>query len=81
VTGRCEKSILGKLLHRLSRQGSANVSKCQQVSANVSIHVDFVFEKSFLSATVSNCPQLSANVSRFVFLSASVSMMTPAYPI
>jgi hypothetical protein len=81
------------LLHRLSRQGSANVSKyqetsanvskCQQLSANVSTHVDFVLEKSFSSATVSNCKQMSANVSRFVFLSASVSkmMMTPAYPI
>jgi hypothetical protein len=62
------------LLHRLSRQGSANVSKyqqtsanvsnCQQMSANVSTHVDFVLEKIFL---ISNCQQLSANVSRFVF--------------
>jgi hypothetical protein len=52
---------------------SANASKCQEVSANVSIDVDFVLEKSFLSATVSKCPQLSADVGRYVFLSASVS--------
>jgi hypothetical protein len=49
-------------LHRLSRQGSANVSKYQQMSANVSIHVDFVLEKSSLSATVSKCQQMSADL-------------------
>jgi hypothetical protein len=60
------------LLHRLSRQGSANVSKyqqtsanvsnCQQVSAHVSTHGDFVLEKSFSSATVSNCQLMSADL-------------------
>jgi hypothetical protein len=57
------------LLHRLSRQGSANVSKYQQTSANISnrqqgsandsTHVDFVLEKIFL---VSKCQQMSADL-------------------
>jgi hypothetical protein len=62
-------------------QRSEYISKSrQQVSANVSIHVDFELEKIFL---VINCQQMSADVSRFVFLSASISkmMVTPAYPI
>jgi hypothetical protein len=64
---------------RLSRQGSANLSKCQQMSASVSKRHhkrSFLLEKIFL---VSNCQQMSADF----FSSASVCkmMMTPAYPI
>jgi hypothetical protein len=75
MTGRCDESPLGKMLHRLSRQGSANVNKyqqtsanvinCPQLSANINTHVDFVLEKIFLIS--SNCQQMSADVSRFFF--------------
>jgi hypothetical protein len=47
---------LGKVLHRLSRQGSANFSKRQQISANIS-------KCQQMSANVSNCQQVSENVS------------------
>jgi hypothetical protein len=67
----------------------ANISKCQQMSENVSIHVDLYLKtlscQQLVSANVRNCQQMSADVSKCqqIFLSASVSkmMMTPAYPI
>jgi hypothetical protein len=64
---------------RTYEQTSANIRKRQQLSANVSTHVDFVLEKSFSSAIVSECQQMSVDF----FSSAIFSkmMMTPAYPI